>query len=188
MRVAQLIKRLRQVTQGKGSRQPVIIRGYRPDDLESCRRLWVELTEWHRHIYQSPEIGGPDPGRHFDKHLQRVGPEHIWVAEVDGQVVGMAGLIPGEQEAEIEPLVVSESHRGSRIGQQLTRTIIEAARERGFRQIVVRPVARNELAIRFFHNEGFDVLGQVELLVDLRPKDGQKWRYGARIAERDFRL
>jgi hypothetical protein len=40
----------------------VKIRNYRADDLAACRALWVELTEWHRQIYASPQIGGTDPG------------------------------------------------------------------------------------------------------------------------------
>src|SRR3989337_1185339 len=113
------------------------IRLYKPEDLEACRTLWVELTEWHRHIYQSSGIGGPDPGRHFDAHLDRVGPENIWVAEVGGRVVGLAGLIPGEGEAELEPLVVSEPYRGRGIGRQLAETVIAAARTRGVHQLKV---------------------------------------------------
>lgn len=167
---------------------PITIRPYRPEDLESCRALWVELTEWHRHIYQSPGIGGSDPGRHFDEHLQRVGPENIWIAEVDARVVGLAGLIPGEAEAELEPLVVSESYRGLGIGRQLAATVIEAARARGVRQLMVRPVARNELAIRFYHELGFDILGQVEMFMDFGPADRQVWKSGERMAGRDFRV
>jgi GNAT superfamily N-acetyltransferase len=167
---------------------PITIRPYRPEDLESCRDLWVELTEWHRHIYQSPGIGGPDPGRHFDEHLNHVGPEHVWVAEVDARVVGLAGLIPGEEEAELEPLVVSAPYRGLGIGRQLAETVIEAARTRGVGQLRVRPVARNELAIRFFHELGFDILGHIELFMDFGPVERQVWKSGERMAGRDFRV
>ena len=66
----------------------------------------MELTQWHRDIYASPEIGGSDPGRQFDEHLERVGPENIWVAELDGAVVGLVGLIPDDVQPELEPLVV----------------------------------------------------------------------------------
>lgn len=166
----------------------VTIRRYRPDDLESCRSLWVELTEWHRQVCQSPEIGAPDPARYFDAHLDRVGPERVWVAEVGGRVVGMAGLVPGEHEAELEPLVVSERYRGSGIGRKLVKVVVEAARTTGVNHLKVRPVARNELAIRFFHREGFDVLGQIDLLMDLRSTERQDWRVGERIANRDFRV
>ncbi|MFQ5950893.1 MAG: GNAT family N-acetyltransferase [Candidatus Geothermarchaeales archaeon] len=179
---------MRHVVRSKNADTIAAIRRYKPGDIEWCRALWVELTEWHRQIYQSPSIGGPDPGRHFDAHLSRVGPEHVWVAELDGRVVGMAGLIPGREEAELEPLVVSESHRGLGIGRQLAEAVIKAAREGGVRQLKVRPVSRNETAIRFFHKLGFDILGQVELFMDLGPVGSREWRYEERMAGRDFRV
>lgn len=162
------------------------IRSYRPEDLEACRDLWVELTEWHRFIYQSPGIGGLDPGSHFDEHLNRVGPEHIWVAEVGGRVVGLAGLIPGEGEAELEPLVVSEPYRRLGIGGQLAEAVIAKVRTLGVQQLKVRPVALNELAIQFYHKLGFEILGQIELLMDFNPLDRQVWKLGERVAKRDF--
>jgi GNAT superfamily N-acetyltransferase len=167
---------------------PIIIRPYKPEDLVSCRDLWVELTGWHRHIYQSPGIGGLDPGSLFDEHLKQVGPEHIWVAEGSGRVVGLAGLIPGEGEAELEPLVVSEPFRGLGIGGKLAGVVIAAARKRGVRQLKVRPVGRNEPAIRFFHKLGFDILGQIELFMDFGPADNQVWKLGERMGGRYFRV
>lgn len=92
------------------------IRTYQPGDLESCRALWVELTEWQRRIYKSSAIGGDEPGLQFDEHLDRAEAEHLWVAEVDGRVVGLAGLIPGDDAAELEPAVVSAPHRRLGIG------------------------------------------------------------------------
>lgn len=166
----------------------VTIRHYKPEDLESCRALWAELTEWHRYIYQSPDIGGPDPARHFDAHLSRVGPEHIWVAEVGEQVVGLAGLMLGEDNAELEPLVVSASHRSTGIGRQLAEVVIEAAHGSGVHQLTVRPVARNAQALAFFHELGFDILGRIELFIDFGPADRQIWKYGEQIAGRNFRL
>ena len=167
---------------------PAIIRLYRPEDLESCRALWFELTDWHRLIYQSPGIGGSDPGRQFDEHLERVGHEHIWVAELEGQVVGMTGLIPGEGEAELEPLVVSERYRRRGIGRQLSEAVLREAHACGFRQLKVRTVARNESAIRYFHELGFNILGHIELFTDFAPADHQVWKSGERLAGKDFKV
>ncbi len=167
---------------------PTTIRNYRPDDLDACRALWVTLTEWHRQIYESPDIGGPDPGHQFDEHLEKVGGDNIWIAEVGGQAVGLTGLIPGDGEAELEPLVVRETHRRLGIGRRLAETVVEAARVRGIGQLTVRPVGRNASAIQFFHALGFGVLGHIELFMDFRPPERQGWQPGERLAERDFKV
>ena len=167
---------------------PVEVRNYRPADLAACRSLWVELTEWHRQIYGSPEIGGADPGRKFDEHLERVGAQRIWVATIDGEVVGMVGVIQTEDEIELEPIVVSEQWRGRGIGRQLAERIVAEARAAGMGQLLARPVARNAAGIRFVHDLGFDALGQLELVLDFRPAPDQVWRPGATIADRDLRV
>ena len=161
------------------------IRGYEPSDLEACRKLWVELTQKHRDIFDAPEIGGKDPGRAFDEHLAKVDAENLWVAEVEGQVVGLAGLIP--DPSELEPVVVSEPHRGQGIGRLLAETVISAAREGGARTIQVRPVGRNVEAIRFFHELGFDTIYRLELGMDLVDRERDPWIPGERLADRDFR-
>jgi GNAT superfamily N-acetyltransferase len=166
----------------------VRIRGYDPADRDACRQLWVELTEWHRELFASPRIGGDDPGGRFDEHLARVGVEHLWVAEGDGRPVALVGVIPSTGESELEPIVVAREWRGRGVGDALARVVIDAARERGDRWLITKPVARNATAIRFFHGLGFDVLDQVELLADLRPPDEQTWRPGTVLAGRDFRL
>jgi GNAT superfamily N-acetyltransferase len=159
----------------------VSVRSYRDADREACRALWVELTDWHRELYAAPEIGGEDPGAAFDEHLERVGPENLWVAEADGRAVGLSGLIRGGEDLELEPVVVSAGYRGRGIGRALVEVVLAAAGERG---VVVRPVGRNAEAIRFFHALGFDVLSRVELL----RHSGDLWRRGERVAGRDLRV
>lgn len=112
----------------------VEVRNYGPADLAACRSLWVELTEWHRQIYGSPEIGGADPGRRFDEHLELVGGDRIWLATIGGEVVGMVGMIQTKDEIELEPIVVSERWRGRGIGRQLAEHVVGEARAAGMRQ------------------------------------------------------
>lgn len=109
------------------------------------------------------------------------------MGEVSGQVVGLTGLIPDDVEPELEPLVVSESHRGQGLGKQLVEVVIQEAQARGARFLRVRPTARNHIALRVFHRLGFDVVGHVELLMDFRTPDRQRWEKGPRIADRNFR-
>jgi N-acetylglutamate synthase-like GNAT family acetyltransferase len=163
------------------------VRGYEARDLDACRGLWEELTQWHRDIFDAPEIGGSHPGRAFDEHLAEIGAENIWVAEVDGNVVGLAGLI-SDPDFELEPIVVGEDHRKHGVGRLLASTVLGAARERGARSVQVRPVGRNVEAIRFFHQLGFDILAHVQLQLDLAERDRDPWVPGERLADRDFRF
>jgi GNAT superfamily N-acetyltransferase len=164
--------------------EEITIRNYHPSDLESCRSLWEELTEWHRRIYEDPNIGGSDPGRFFDEHLSRVGADNLWVAVQDGSVVGLTGLMGEGEEAEVEPLVVSEPKRRKGIGGSLLEFVVAEARRRGVSVLSVRPVARNVEVIDFFFKRGFVNVGHVELFMDL--SEGE-WKEGLRLFDLDFR-
>lgn len=164
----------------------VTIRNYEPRDLEDCRSLWVELTDWHRELYGDRTIGGDDPGSGFDAHLAEVGAERIWVAEQGRRVVGLAGMILRGPKAELEPLSVRAGCRGAGIGRELAEAVIAAARKEGAKQILVRPTGRNAQAIQVFHTLGFDVISRVELVYDLT--DDERWREGEDFAGRTFRV
>ena len=144
------------------------VRGYEERDRDDCRALWRELTQWHRDLYDDQSIWRDrDPGEFFDEHLARVGPERIWVAELDRGVVGFVGLIVDGPVGELEPIVVDASARRAGVGRALAEHVLSAARAAGLRRIDVKPVARNDSAIAFFHELGFDTLGQIELMIYL---------------------
>ena len=168
---------------GKKMARAFIIRKYQPEDREQCRILWKELTEWHREIYEDPNIGGEHPEDHFDKHLAEVGLERLWVAVHDSKVVGLGGLIVKDREAEIEPLIVSKAYRHKGIGKHLTRTIVSEARKLDLRFLTVKPVARNIEAIKFFYQQGFKTLGQIELCLDFCQ---YAWKLGPKLFALQF--
>ncbi len=154
------------------------IRKYQPVDLEQCRDLWRELVEWHREIYQDLTIGGEHPEEYFDKYLAEAKPDHIWVADHDSQVIGLAGLIIRGGEAELEPLIVSKSHRRKGIGEQLVKTVVNEVRNRGIHHLNVKPVARNIQAIAFLYKRGFTKLGSIELFIDF---SDYAWKQGPEL-------
>jgi ribosomal protein S18 acetylase RimI-like enzyme len=159
-------------------RSDIQIRSYEKSDREQCRVLWRELTEWHRKIYHDPSIGGEHPEDYFDKHLAQVGPSQLWVAVNKSSVVGLVGLILKEEEAQIEPLVVSRLHRGKGLGKKLIDKVISEAQARGSKLLSVNPVARNVEAIRLFYKLGFRNLGFVEMFMDF---SGRQWKPGPSI-------
>lgn len=145
----------------------VSIRPYQPVDLETCRELWRELTQRHRDIYDDQTIGGDDPGPAFDEHLGRKDLVGVWLAERDGEVLGLCGLLVEGDGGEVEPIVVRAAERSKGIGRQLVERAIAEARERGVRFLSVKPVARNIEAIAFFYEAGFGMLGHLDLFMEL---------------------
>lgn len=160
-----------------------IIRRYRAEDYLQCRALWRELTKWHRQIYNAPYIGGDTPEEAFDTHLAKVGMDCIWVALHRSDVVGLVGLIIEEHEAEVEPLIVRHDYRRRGVGTQLLDTVLAEARKLPIRYLNVRPVARNIVALHFFHRHGFDTIGHIELFIDLKQRP---WKREIEIHNRQF--
>ena len=99
------------------------------------------------------------------------------------QVVGLMGLMVKEEEAEIEPLIVSQPYRYKGIGRGLVETVIAEARRLGVRFLSVKPVARNIEAIKFFHEQGFINVGHIELFIDF---SNRQWKKGLKLFNRQF--
>jgi N-acetylglutamate synthase-like GNAT family acetyltransferase len=152
----------------------VMVRAYSDADLAACRSLWADLTQHHRALYRDPTIGGENPGEAFDDHLQHPNLVAVWVAEAQGTVLGLCGLLVAGDEGEVEPIVVHPDHRRGGIGHRLLERAIAEARQHGLRYVNVRPVARNTEALRFFSAGGFGLLGRFELSLALTAEAGAK--------------
>ncbi len=168
------------------SRLGILVRGYASSDYSACRSLWVELTEQHRRIYQDSSIGGDDPGSGFDSYLAV--PERVasWVAESEGSIVGLTGLLDHGTSGEVEPVVVTERFRGRGVGRRLIDRVVAEAVTRGYEYLAIRPVARNVDAIQRFFDAGFRTLGgHVDLTMDLAERR-HRWLDGAHLHGLDF--
>jgi len=162
------------------------VRSYRPTDHIACRRLWAELTEHHRELYDDPSIGGADPGAAFDEYLTRIDLSGVWVADhsEDG-VVGLVGLLLKGRAGEVEPVVVGGAHRGQGIGKALLEHVAEEGRRRGLKYLTVTPVSRNVSAIQCLYAAGYGVLTGVELTLDLGRRNHQ-WQDGLDLHDLRF--
>ena len=163
----------------------ISIRPCEPRDLDACRALWRELTQRHRDIYDDQTIGGDDPGVYFDAYLARSDLAGVWVVEIEGAVAGLTGLLVNDDEAEVEPVVVTADMRSQGIGGRLLERLIEEARARSIRFLSIRPVARNVEAISLFHEAGFRTLGHLDMFMHLGDDD-REFRRGITVHGRDF--
>lgn len=162
------------------------VRSYRSGDLEACRELWRELTQRRRDIYLDQSIGGENPGPAFDEHLKHPHLAGVWLAERDGLVLGMHGLLVDGDHGEIEPIVVAETARSQGIGRRLLESGVEEARRRGVRLLSVRPVARNVEAIELFHEFGFRRLGHLDMFMEVSDGRAPSWKTGITVHGREF--
>ncbi|MBC8367780.1 GNAT family N-acetyltransferase [bacterium] len=163
------------------------VRAYEDGDLEACRQLWVDLTQRHRDLYDSPDIGGDDPGKQLDEHLRRPDFAGLWVAVDGGEIFGLVGLLHSGEETEVEPIVVRPGHRSRGIGKHLLDHVCAEAAKYEVGYLSIRPVARNVEAMAMFVNEGFDRVGHVQLLKALKPTQ-IPWRDGMTMHGKKLRF
>lgn len=87
--------------------------------------------------------------------------ERLFVAEVDGQVVGLAGLrllpcaLDPEPYAELTELYVDAHVRRRGVGRALIQAVEQAARSGGARKLVLLTAWRNAGAHQLYHAAGY---------------------------------
>ena len=164
---------------------PVAVRSYRPSDHSAGRRLWSELTNQHNQMYgDAPE----DAGAGFEEYLTRLDLSGLWVADhADDGVIGLVGLIMRGRAGEVEPVVVTGSHRHKGVGAQA------AAARGGGGQEAQHGVA-DDLAVVAQRRcdpqparGGYDVVSSIELTMDL-DRHAHEWQQdGLELHELQFR-
>jgi ribosomal protein S18 acetylase RimI-like enzyme len=142
---------------------PQIVRSFRKGDLPHCSRL-----------YREGLIGGKlaenDTGLDIDDiesaYMNHDG-SHFWVAEHEGNIVGMIGVQGHEPGvAEIRRLRVAKEHRRRGIGSALVESALKFCQEHGYIKIMLDTFMEREPAIKLFekfhfrHNRTRNVAGR----------------------------
>jgi GNAT superfamily N-acetyltransferase len=166
------------------------IRNFESENLEGYQAIWCDLIDRQRKLHEDDSIGRDAPGPLFDRYLERVGAQRVWVAREDGRLVGLASLLIQENDEreipEIESVVVALNRRGRGIGGMLVDAAVAGAARFGATYLCVRPVARNHDALAFFHSACFHTLGHIHLFTVLKEIERQMWKTGIQLAEREF--
>lgn len=156
---------------GRLSGVPIVVRAVVPGDLDALVRLRLANAEWHVRlgpgVHRLPDAAAVR--KHFEDVLAAQPDVVILVAEVAGEVAGMAELVllpepPDHQilikrrAADIHTVVLA-GQRGQGAGTALVTAAEQAAAERGvtvLRAVIFTP---NQDAVRFYGAAGFGPYG-----------------------------
>jgi GNAT superfamily N-acetyltransferase len=143
------VKEVEKIGETKQTDMEVNIRKAGLEDMEGIHALVRELAEYERGLHRvttSPESYREDFGR---------GAFSAYVAEVDGEIVGMAlycGMFSTwrGRMLYLEDFVVRESMRGSGIGKLLFEEFLEEAKRQKVALVKWQVLHWNEPGIRFY--------------------------------------
>jgi GNAT superfamily N-acetyltransferase len=110
-----------------------------------------------RAVYEEYGFTWDEHGYHADLRDVETAYAAFFVAELDGRIVGTAGL---SERGSLERLYVLPAARGAGAGSALLAAVAEEARRRGHDQLEIWSDKRFEDAHRLYRREGARVVGE----------------------------
>lgn len=106
-------------------------------------------------------IHDPEVDRMFETYQSE--DSAFFVAEVDGQLVGGAGIAPlkgTENVCELQKMYLLDAGRGLGVGSALMQQCLHFAKHAGYRQCYLETLARLSDACRLYEKSGFRIIPQ----------------------------
>ena len=146
------------------------IRSFSVNDWDTVVNIYRQGLETRNATFEIQVPG-------FETWIKKFHPHLLWVAEVDGDVVGWAGLQPASvrkvYEGVVEVTIYIESkHTGKGIGKALMTHLIAESEKAGIWTLYASIFPENTASIRLHKWAGFREIGYREKIAKL---DG-KWR------------
>lgn len=92
----------------------------------------------------------------FWSELARPSTRDYLVAERDEALLGYAGLMLTEHQADVQTVAVAPAGRGTGLGSRLLTALLDAARERGAGAVLLEVRSDNAAAIALYSRHGFE--------------------------------
>lgn len=145
------------------------IRPYRPEDLETLKRLTVESfggVALDQNVEQALGLlAGHDwqwrKARHIDEDAE-ANAAGIFVAEADGRVAGYitTRLDRAAGKGRIPNIAVSAECRGAGLGRRLIEHALAYFRDEGMEYAMIETMAQNEIGAHLYPSCGFTEVGR----------------------------
>ena len=107
----------------------------------------------------------------IEKTYMRKDTCHLWVADLDGKVVGMVALIQTDshnpQVASLQRMYVVPSCKGMGIGKKLLNELIAHATTQGIEKIVLYTTSTQIPAIQLYKKQGFELIKEINVFGDI---------------------
>ena len=128
-------------------------------DVTICETVTDEVVEAFARLIPQLSSSNPPPSRDQLEDLVASEASTLFVARVDGSIVGSLTLamfrIPTGVRAWIEDVVVDESARGHGVGEALNRAALDRARDEGAITVELTSRPSREAANRLYQRMGF---------------------------------
>ncbi len=126
------------------------LRAATPDDLDAI--MAIEHRSFPTDAW-SPELMAAELASPHGRYL---------VDELEGTIIGYGGVraLQGGADADIQTIALDAAHRGSGRGRALLRALLDAAEERGAREVFLEVRADNPSAEGLYRSEGFEEIGR----------------------------
>ncbi|MBI5950465.1 MAG: N-acetyltransferase [Chloroflexi bacterium] len=156
-------------------------------DLPAIVEIYNQAVPTHRSTANTTPVTVEGRKAWFYEHDPDQHP--IFVAEVDGQVVGWCSLSvyrPGRSAlrftAEISCYIDNNRQRQG-VGRELVRHALEAAPSLGIKNIVAVLIDRNEASRKMVEKLGFQQWGYLPRVLDFDGQECGEFYYGIRVAD-----
>lgn len=158
--------RAQDTTQAAGSAKrelspAVTIRSAVPTDAQAIADIYNEAIATTTATFDTQPKSEADRREWLAAHGERY---PVFVAEVDGRVVGWAALTAWSDRCAYADTAetsfyVRQTHRGLGIGRALKEHLIQAARELGFHSLLARTAAGSDASLHLNQSMGFRLIG-----------------------------
>jgi len=130
-----------------------VIRLAVPGDSPAIARVLAETFAAFRPLYTPEAFAATTPGA--EQIAPRFAEGPLWVAELDGAIVGTVSVVPRGQALYLRSLAVLPAARGRRLGQALVRQAEAYAAAHGLRRVFLSTTPVLTDAIRLYERLGF---------------------------------